>query len=259
LCVTDYNDDSDAFLVPTQPVSAKAWNDFFHLDIFRHARVHHLLARADVAARLILRPADVGSGTLSVLEQMARLGVHRVPIISRSGVVLGLVTQSMFISFISQQMSVRLGRLKETRVCEFLASLTGKAFTVTDSTLAINAFKLMAHLGVAALGVVNREGVLVGTISATDLSGMGCNAKHFERLWHPMSLFLLERIPSNSKPATVFVMDTLETVINKMDDGNVHIVFVVGQQIDQQLVPLHAITQRDVLRVVCNLMGLAPM
>ena len=249
------------YLVPKSPLRKQAWSDFFELDGFKTARVNHLLTRAAArweSPRIACQPSYVGCSSLGVLEQMARLGSHRVPVLSDAGQVLGLVTQSMFISLFSQQLH-RLGRLKELWVGELINSLTPAPFVVSMDSLTINAFKLMAKHSVAGLGVVDAGGYLVGAISVKDLHGIGCRAEHFERLWYPVSQFLKKTQSTPQLPATVSSMDTLQTVLQQMDDGNVHLVFVVSGESDQKQRPLRVITQRDVLKIVCSHMGIGPL
>ena len=56
-------------------------------------------------------------------------------------------------------------------------------------------------------------------------------------------------------PSTVTTMDTLQRVVELMDDGNVHLVFVVSYDSQGDQKPLHVFTQRDVLEIVCKNMG----
>ena len=70
-----------------------------------------------------------------MLGQMARLGSHRVPVQSDAGHVLGLVTQSMYISQFSQQ-SHRLGRLGEMWVSEMIDTLAPIPYLVNEDSLA---------------------------------------------------------------------------------------------------------------------------
>jgi CBS-domain-containing membrane protein len=188
---------------------------------------------------------------------MAQSGTHRVPVLSAVGRVLGLVTQSMFVSLFSQQVH-RLGRLKDIWVSELIDTRVPAPLVVTEDSLAINAFKLMAKHNIAGLGVVDSQGYLVGTITVKDLHGIGCKAEYFERLWYPVRQFLEQTQPVPLPPSTVNTMDTFQTVIQKMDDGNVHLVFVVSQESELRQRPLHIITQRDVLKVICNNMGMGP-
>ena len=255
----EYDNEYDAFMIPTSPKRKQVWSSFFELDGFKSARVSHLLTSAAArweGPRAACQPSYIGCSSLGVLEQMARLGTHRVPVLSDTGRVLGLVTQSMFISLFSQHLH-RLGRLSELWVSELVNTLVPAPLVVKEDSLAINAFKLMAKHNVAGLGVVDFDGCLVGTITVSDLHGIGCSAEYFERLWYPVSQFLSHTQPTARPPSTVTTMDTLETVIRKMDDGCVHLVFVVSQDSGKGQRPLHALTQRDVLKIVCNNMGMA--
>ena len=97
-------------------------------------------------------------------------------------------------------------------------------------------------------------GCLIGTISLSDLHAMGCKAEHFERLWYPVSLFI-RGTQSSRVPSTVMLLDTLETVVRKMHDGGTHLVFVVVKGSNNENVPVHVITQRDVLKFLCKILG----
>jgi CBS-domain-containing membrane protein len=256
----EYSDEFDAFLVPTSPKRHQVWSNFLHLDRFKIARVSHLLASAAArweGPRVTCQPSRIGSSSLGVLEQMARLGAHRIPVVSDAGRVLGLVTQSMFISLFTQQMH-RLGRLKDLWVSELINTLLPAPLVVKEDSLAINAFKLMAKHNIAGVGVVDADGFLVGVLTVKDLQGIGCKAEYFERLWYPVRQFLEQTQPTPQPPSTVTTMDSLQTVIQRMEDGNVHLVFVVSQQSEGKQRPLHVVTQRDVLKVICNNMGMGP-
>jgi CBS domain-containing protein len=256
---SEYEDTLDSFLVPSSPRRKMVWNDFFELDGFKATKVNHLLTSAAASwegPKAVCQPSHPGCSSLGVLEQMARMGTHRVPVLSDAGGVLGLVTQSMFISLFSQQMP-RLGRLKDLRVSDLINTLVAVPYVVKEESLAINAFKLMAKHNVAGLGVVDSEGYLVSAITVKDLNGIGCKAEYFERLWYPVRLFLQRTQSTTPQPLkTVNILDTLQTVIEKMDDGNVHLVFVVTQESGSKQKPLHVITQRDVLKVICIHMGM---
>jgi CBS domain-containing protein len=253
----DYDDDLDVYYVSSSPTKKTKWSDFFQLEQFKTTRVHQLLKEAAPKwsnSRITYLPSLVGCSTLGVLEQMVRLGAHRIPMLSDDGHVQGLVTQSMFISLFSQHMD-RLGCIKYVWVSDFVRSLSAFPFVVLEDSIAINAFKQMVKHNVSALGVVDKDGCLVDTISVSDLSGMGCDTEHFERLWYPIKRFKLS-VQNTRKPSVVTLTDTLETIIRQMDDGNVHVVFVVDLSRAPFTVPLHVITQRDVLQAVCNQIGM---
>jgi CBS-domain-containing membrane protein len=243
-------------LVSSQPHRQNLWSEFFELDRFTRARLGPSLTKAVARledGRCDAHPAYMGTSSLGVLEQMARLGVHRVPVVTEKGRVHGLVTQSMFISLFSQEMH-RLGRLKNVFVSELVPSLTASPWLVDEQSLAINAFKLMAKHNVSGLGVVDGTGCLTGTISVSDLHGMGCKGEDFDRLWHPVNLFI-RSTQTRRAPSTVMLLDSVETVIRRMHDGDIHHVFVVVEGSEGASVPVHVVTQRDVLKFLCKSMG----
>jgi CBS-domain-containing membrane protein len=255
----DYDDELDAFYVPVSPSLKKRWSEFFDLRRFQLATVSGVLHETRSSwdgSKFPCLPCYTGCSTLGVLEQMARLGTHRVAILTDEGRVHGLITQSMLISLFTQEME-RLGALRNVLVSDIIPMLAAGAHVVTEDVLTINALRKMARCRVAGLGVVNASGSLVGSISVSDLQGLGCEAEQFERLWHPVRVFLWKQSPVT--PSTVLLTDTLETVIRKMEDGYVHLVFVVAEPSRGAQLPLFAITQRDLLRVICSKMGLGNM
>ena len=123
------------------------------------------------------------------------------------------------------------------------------------------------------LGVTNSDGALVDIISVRDLRGIGVKAEHFQRLWHSVKRYK-EAVRAEFKrqtpptPIRVTADDTLQSVIKKMDDGNIHRVFVVERGVKKDSTsgeagelwrPTHVITQRDVMRFLLFKMGLQPV
>ena len=134
------------YLISGSPKRKHAWSEFFELEASGTVAVSHLFTKAAArweGPRNACRP-DLGCTSLGVLEQMARLGSHRVPVLSDAGRVLGLVTQFMFISLFTQQ-THRLGHLSKLRVGDLTNRLMPAPLVVAMDSLAINAFKLMAR------------------------------------------------------------------------------------------------------------------
>ena len=88
-------------------------------------------------------PTFRGFSTFNSVEQMARLGPHRVAVLDRERRVVGLLTQSMVVSLLDQNMH-RLGAFRESRVRELLPTLASTPISIRDSALAIDAFNLCA-------------------------------------------------------------------------------------------------------------------
>ena len=106
-------------------------------------------------------------------------------------------------------------------------------------------------------------------ISVRDLRGIGVKAEHFERLWHSVKRYKDEvrrefHRQTPPKPIHVTRDNTLRDVVRRMDDGNIHRVFVVEKERREEggeevWRPTHVITQRDVMRFLMFKMGLQPM
>ena len=305
---------NEVYYVPTEPRLKEDWSRFFRLERYQNATV------AEVAARTAYKKAPCypfyrGFSTFSAVEQMARLGPHRVAILDRERRVVGILTQSMVISLIDQNKD-NLGQFKDCRLREVLPALASQTICVQETTLTIDAFKLMAtnvrhrqsmqcnqvslrkqehtadiaswprcHIaatslpqGISGVAVTSRDGQLVDNISVRDLRGIGTQAEHFERLWHNVKKYK-EEVRRQFSPQTpphpihVTLDDTVATVIARMDDGNVHRVFVVEkerrkketasgkqeEEWEEVMRPTHVITQRDMLRFLLFKMGLQPM
>lgn len=121
--------------------------------------------------------------------------------------VVGIVTQSMFISLISQNIA-RLGSLRQLRVRDMSEQLRREVVSVNNKTLALEAFRsagfrcqkndvisrcldrrLMEAKGLSGLAVVDEQGVLLDTLSARDLRGIGVDADKYHRLWYEVDFF----------------------------------------------------------------------
>eukprot|EP00456_Euglypha_rotunda_P033982 TRINITY_DN2620_c0_g1_i23.p1 TRINITY_DN2620_c0_g1~~TRINITY_DN2620_c0_g1_i23.p1 ORF type:complete len:190 (+),score=16.24 TRINITY_DN2620_c0_g1_i23:200-769(+) len=141
-----------------------------------------------------------------------------------------------------------------------------------ESDVTIHAFNKMIDHNVTGLAIVNSEGSLVGSLSIRDLRGVGLNVEKFYRLYLTVKDFkeiVLKEFPQLN-PITkeevpnsalyVVPTDTLETVINKMSDGNIHRLFVVSQESISREKPrvVSILTQRDVMLYICLRLGSCP-
>jgi len=138
-----------------------------------------------------------------------------------------------------------------------------------EDDVTIHAFNKMIDHNVTGLGIVNSDGVLVGSLSIRDLRGVGLNADKFYRLYLTVKDFkevILKEFPEVNPitkeliPSTALYVvptDTLETVIKKMNDGNIHRVFVVSAASVKSGSPrpVSILTQRDIMLYVLLRLG----
>lgn len=203
--------------------------------------------------------------TLHALEQMARDNVQSLVTMHNEGKIGGILTQSMVVSFL-RQTKAKWGDTFRTKTVSTFRGLkpANKLKKVLETDTAMNAFLTMELEGVNGLPVVDAEGVLVDCISIRDLRGVGANGSSFHRLFFAVSTFkdLVRREYPRLAPPThyshkpspvsaVYVTPsaTLEEVIDKMSDGNLHRVFICSDESHRKGRPIvvGVIAQSDVL------------
>lgn len=242
--------------------SKEKFTSFLALERFRNATVLDVLGRPGFGTRNQPFHVYKGFSLFHAFETMARVASHRLAICNSERRVIGIITQSMIISLIDQHLD-RLGTLATGHtVLQMLPGLSEELKLVNVTDLTLSAFKGMVIGSVSGLAVVNAAGELVDTISVRDLRGTGVTADDWTALWLSVGEFKAacrKRFPSQTPPKPIFVTqaDSLHTVIKKMEDGNIHRVFVCETKGDA-LIPTHCISQRDVLRFLLYLAGLKP-
>ena len=133
---------NEVFYVPSEPKLKEDWSRFFQLDRYQNATVREVAARSRAKMPLSY-PSFRGFSTFSAMEQMARLGPHRVSVLDRERHVVGILTQSMVISLLDQNID-KLGQFRECSVREMVPALATQAICVPETSLTIDAFRLMA-------------------------------------------------------------------------------------------------------------------
>jgi len=223
------------------------------------------------AKRRPLTPEPVfkDNSLMHALEIMVKSEVHRLAILDDrwNRKLVGIFTQSMLISEITQRLYM-LGELRY-KVVDTMTGFFRDAKSISIDAKAINAFNVMSQEDITGLAVVDNEGTLVDALSVSDLKCVGVNGENFSWLFKTVKefkQFSREAIPLaaprshySKKPVprtALFVSEknTFEDVIRKMDDGNIHRVFVCSQvSINRgQPEPLHVITQTDVFKHIFN-------
>jgi CBS domain-containing protein len=246
--------------------TAEAWTNFWEKEEeFQTTTVDDILKTPDMFNRDPYPPIPSDFSSFHALELMARTGYHRLACISpTTNRVNGILTQSMIISWLRQHKSL-WGTLRTTLVSDITDTLRTDVIAINENQSAINAFKKMKDKHVSGLAVVNDEGVLTGSISNADLKGVGTSGEYFYRLFRTVKTFkklVREDFPRQAPPTHysdkkiplrgIFVTPdkTLEDVLNRMNDGNIHRVFVCDSVTDPK--PQHVISQRDILKLVLD-------
>jgi len=196
-------------------------------------------------------PVSKGYSLFSAWEILALSNARRVPVIDPEGHVADLVTQSMLIDFLWQNIE-KIGTLADKKVQD-IHSMHTTVNKVEGSVKAIVAFRSMISKDTDHLAIVDSHGKLVGNLSLRDLRGVRPDVQVFYRLWNSVTEYKTkehEEYSEKTPAAIIHVLptDTLYKVVELMAIKHVHHVFVVNSE--TKMVPERVITQTDVMREI---------
>ena len=199
----------------------------------------------------IFHPAMVGSSLFTVFEKLYLLGNHRIPIISQNFDLKDVVTQSMAIDFLYQNIG-QIGSLAETKLEDLSDFYTHTVTTTSEDGTTIDAYKVMIDQKLQGLAVVDSDGKLVDNLSLRDLKGLRPDVKVFWRLWSTVKSFkehVREEFSKDNIPDEVIVAtteDTLSFIIETMATKHLHHIYIVDDRMSMK--PTGVITQTNCLR-----------
>ncbi|KAJ3112143.1 hypothetical protein HDU96_004911 [Phlyctochytrium bullatum] len=137
---------------------------------------------------------------------------------------------------------------------EFTSSLGALGFTsrgavlvVAESEAAIDGYARMAAKKVPALPVVDEKGVVVDTLSASDLRGM--SAATLTNVQLPVREFVKLSPTHRNSTVSLAETDTLATALKTLVDANVHRAWIL----DAQGKPIGVVSQSDIIGAVVGL------
>jgi len=218
---------------------------------FLSATVRDVLKRP-LSSRNPFHPITKGYSLFTAWEILALGSIHRIPIINENGDICDLITQSMLIDFLWQNIE-KIGKVQDLKISEFKAGESEQLETISPNTKTIQAFKEMVKTNKTGLAIVDDKGKLIDNLSIRDLRGIHTDAKVFWRLWSSVSEFkamVKKEFPSKTPPSLVYVVpsDTLFTAVEKMAKLHVHRIYVVDDE--ETLKPIRVVTQTDLLREI---------
>lgn len=192
------------------------------------------------------------SSLLHVLETMLDEKQRRIPLMNSWGQLCGIITSSMMISTISQNLDY-LGEAGDITVSNFFEDLNYWVDLCRDTDEAHVAFEKMVSNNRTGLPVVNASGHLVDSLTVRDLRGIGTNGERFKNLWLTVRDFKEQSrflYPDQTpwRPIVCTRDSTVRDVLVQMADGNIHRVYVVNNM--SVPIPLRVIGQRDILKVL---------
>ncbi|KAL6056049.1 hypothetical protein QOT17_016364 [Balamuthia mandrillaris] len=167
----------------------------------------------------------------SLLDMFSKqVNLHRVPVVTGDGAVVGLISQWRVIQFLHEQVLPALPRLADKKVGDCIDKECGnhKVFSINQNELVLEAWKSILENNILGLAVVDDHGVLVGSISVSDIK----RSSSADSMWADVRLPIAEFLRKDffSAPRNLVTCtkeDTLSTVFQRLVANHVHRIFVV--------------------------------
>jgi len=180
---------------------------------------------------------------------MTNNGVHRVVVVDEKQVPSNVITQSRLVKLAD---AVIDGVPSAHKSLEALGlDKKGTLVAVGGSSTVRDAFAKMDDQKVSGVAVINDKGVIIGSISHTDLRSMGYDMSFFgllagscQKFIEHLQVYDAKRpIPPRDDPVTVTKGIRLGDVVKLLNYYGIHRVFVV----DENKRPSGVLTMTDVL------------
>jgi len=218
---------------------------------FVDATVRDVMKRP-ISKRNPFKPIEKGFSLFTAWEILSLSTTHRVPILDEKGDICDLITQSMLIDFLWQNIE-KIGALADHQVKDLKSKASETLGVVKASTRAITAFMDMVGNDNGGLAIVDDNGRLIENLSVRDLRGIHPNATVFWRLWSAVLEYkskVRQDYPDKTPTELIYALpnDSFYSVVEKMAKMHVHRIYVVDSK--ESMKPTRVITQTDILREV---------
>lgn len=136
-----------------------------------------------------LIPVMHGTTIYDIMQIMVTNGVQRVPVLDpQTNNLENFITQSSLIQYFAKH-SAKLGKYGEYTLSE-LGFKPKHVFSVKESALAIDAFKMMSEHKITGIPIVDNDGTIITNISSRDLRNVLTDPSFFEKLQLPAERFV---------------------------------------------------------------------
>jgi len=218
---------------------------------FTHGTVRDVM-KSPISKISPFKPIDKGYSLFTAWEILAHGAVHRIPVIDEEEKICDIITQSMLIDFLWQNIE-KIGSLADMQVKDLKLPPLEVLSSVHTTTKALFAFREMVRTNKSCLAVLDENGHLVNNISVRDLRGIHYDAKVFWRLWSSVADFktlVRQEFPDKTPSELVYALpnDSLYSVVEKMAKQHIHGIYVVESKENRK--PIRVITQTDILREI---------
>jgi len=106
------------------------------------------------------------------IRKMQANKAHRVVVVNERRELLSLLTQSDVLAFMAAHLKEMHKELAHLELKDMCARNSNAVISVSEDTVALEAFAKLGQNSISAIGVVNQQGVLVTSLSAAQLRGI---------------------------------------------------------------------------------------
>jgi len=170
---------------------------------------------------------SIGTSLIEVLQTLEKGETHRVGVLDpSSGALYNIISQMSLLRFISRNISLMDGELRDKLVSTFMKKIV-TVENIPSDTNTFSAFEYLFKRNISAAAVVDVDGNLVDTLSTTDIVGFLYD--RFSNIDNSVMKFLssTRRTKSFKPPIVCTLIDTFEYVIMKLTSTHVHRLWVV--------------------------------
>jgi len=171
-------------------------------------------------------------------------GVHRIAMTNNANKIVHILTQFDIMKYLVED-TTRMGLKAEIQVGK-INLLQKEIISVLPETKTVDAFKAMAEHGLNSIAIINKEGVILGSLSSTDMKGL--REFQFMRLLWDVSQFLSVVRKEQGRDGDFLVCCGAETQLKRVVEiiyhEHVHRIYIV----DDNKRPLGVISQTDIIR-----------
>jgi len=165
----------------------------------------------------------------SLMDMFSKdVNLHRVPIVDDEGQVIGIISQARVINYLYKNVE-NFPDSAAVKVKDYFKPTT--VISITADKTAIDGYQLMVSKKVSGLAIVDMEGKLIGSLSASDLKG-SMEINLFHDLYLPVALYLEKGLPDFDRrqshvPVTCTTTSSIYELLHKLASKHVHRLFVV--------------------------------
>jgi len=166
---------------------------------------------------------------------------HRVGVVDENGNLINYVTQSDLVKHLSKTLFSTTHILDIDKPVSELEIGSPNIVSVTETSILIEALKLIATKRVSSIASLDENGNFVNEVCPRDIRGINLETQFLDRLILPVSEYLT--VINKPTPKTLSSSNTLKDVIAILCDEKAHRVFIVDDG-----KPVRVISLGDLLR-----------